>query len=220
MVLLSELIGFKTVNLSIQKIVESSNRAVVSVLNLKNYFQLAQKLVDTLNFQSLYNEHKNLVFNLALHYVQNTEEAEEITQDVFLKVYEKMNRFKEESSLKTWIYRITINTSLDYIKAKKRNKRGFFLSAIRLDEPTSRVDATNFDHPGVLLENKEATKEIFDAINQLPDDQKTVVLLLRIEHHSMAEVAVIMNKTNKAIESLFQRAKSNLKIILKQNEGK
>jgi RNA polymerase sigma-70 factor (ECF subfamily) len=154
-----------------------------------------------------------------LQYVQNTEDAQEIAQDVFLKVYEKLDTFQENSSLKTWIYRITINTSLDFIKAKKRDKRGFFFSALRIDDPERSISVPNFDHPGVLMEDKEAVAEIFRGINQLPEDQKTVILLMRLEDKTQAETAEIMEKTTKAVESLYQRAKKNLKNILTNNEG-
>lgn len=172
-----------------------------------------------MTFENIYIEHNNLVFNLALQYVQNTEDAQEIAQDVFLKVYEKLDSFKENSTLKTWIYRITINTSLDFIKAKKRDKRGFFFSALRIDDPERSISVPNFDHPGVLLEDKEGVEKIFSAINQLPEVQKTVVLLLRLEDKTQAETADIMGKTTKAVESLYQRAKKNLKTILNKNEG-
>ena len=64
-----------------------------------------------------------MVYNLALGYVQNTEDAEEITQDVFVKVYQKIEGFKSDSTLKTWIYRIAINQCIDYVKAKNAKKR-------------------------------------------------------------------------------------------------
>jgi RNA polymerase sigma factor (sigma-70 family) len=67
--------------------------------------------------------HKDLVYNLALSYVQNSEDAEEITQDVFIAVYQSISSFKAQANIKTWIYRIAINKSLDFIKAKKRQKR-------------------------------------------------------------------------------------------------
>ena len=60
-----------------------------------------------------------MVFNLALQYVQNTEDAEEITQDVFVKIHFSKDNFKNQSAWRTWIYRITINQSLDFLKAKK-----------------------------------------------------------------------------------------------------
>ena len=70
------------------------------------------------DFIAIYNQYKVLVYNVALHYLQNVEDAEEITQDVFVQVHNSLDSFKENSSLKTWIYRITINKSLDFIKHK------------------------------------------------------------------------------------------------------
>ena len=81
-------------------------------------------------FAEIYDQHKSLVFNLALQYVQNTEDAEEITQDVFLIVHEKLEAFRMEAKVSTWLYRITINKSLDFIKAKKRQKRFSFFTSL------------------------------------------------------------------------------------------
>ena len=78
-----------------------------------------------MDFEAFYIKNKNFVYNLALQYVQNIEEAQEITQDVFLKAHQKIHTFKGDATLETWLYRITINTSLDAIKAKKRKKRFF-----------------------------------------------------------------------------------------------
>ena len=171
-----------------------------------------------LSFKELYNIHKDLVFNLALHYCQNREDAEEVAQDVFLTVHLKAKNFQNKSNIKTWIYRITVNKSLDFLKAKKTLKRNFFFTAKRIDDDAS-TSIGHFEHPGVLLEEKEEIAKIFAAINQLADKQKTAVVLLKIEQKSQAEAAEIMNTTSKAVESLFQRAKLNLKKILKENEG-
>jgi RNA polymerase sigma-70 factor (ECF subfamily) len=77
------------------------------------------------DFISLYNDYGKLVYNVALNYVQNIEDAEEITQDVFVKLHESLHRFNEKSSVKTWIYKITVNQSLDFIKHKNSKKRFF-----------------------------------------------------------------------------------------------
>ena len=77
------------------------------------------------HFEKLYHEHKTLVFNVALNYLQNVEDAEEITQDVFIKVHHSLKKFNQKSSYKTWIYRITINQCMDFIKHKNGQKRFF-----------------------------------------------------------------------------------------------
>ncbi len=160
-----------------------------------------------------------MVYNLALNYVQNHEDAQEITQDVFVAVHRSLDTFKNESAISTWIYRITINRSLDYIKSKKRKKRFGFITSLFGDDGQKGHDVFNFDHPGVQLEQKEALKNIFAIINELPVNQKTALLLSKTEQKSQAEVAEIMGVSVKAAESLIQRAKTNLAAKLKQNEG-
>ena len=76
-------------------------------------------------FQLYYQQYSGLVYNIALSYVQNIEDAEEVVQDVFIQVYSKLDQFKNNSSIKTWIYRIAINKSLDFIKHKKSKKFEF-----------------------------------------------------------------------------------------------
>ena len=167
-----------------------------------------------MTFDEIYLEHYKMVFNLALQYVQNTEDAEEITQDVFVKVFDNLNSFKKQSSLKTWIYRMAINQSLDFIKAKNAQKRSFLSSIFNINDSNFKFQPSNFNHPGIELEQKEACQKIFEAINQLSDNQKTALILLKIEDKSQAETAEIMNLKVKALESLFQRAKNNLEILL------
>ena len=169
-----------------------------------------------MTFDEIYLEHYKMVFNLALQYVQNTEDAEEITQDVFVKIFDNLNSFKKQSSLKTWIYRMAINQSLDFIKAKNAQKRSFLSSIFSINDSNFKFQPSNFNHPGIELEQKEACQKIFEAINQLSDNQKTALILLKIEDKSQAETAEIMNLKVKALESLFQRAKNNLEILLNQ----
>jgi RNA polymerase sigma-70 factor (ECF subfamily) len=171
-------------------------------------------------FEAIYTEHKNLVYNLSLQYTQNTEDAEEVTQDVFLAVHQKIETFRNQSALKTWIYRITINKSLDFLKAKRRKKRIGFLFSLNSDDETVKHKMAHFNHPGIVLEQQEATAKIFHCINQLPDNQKNAIILLKIEQLPIFEVAVILDSSVKAVESLFQRGKKNLEILLNQNEEK
>jgi RNA polymerase sigma factor (sigma-70 family) len=161
-----------------------------------------------------------MVYNLALNYVQNHEDAQEITQDVFVAIYKSMDGFNHKSKISTWVYRIAINKSLDHLKAKKRKKRLGFLYDMFFEDDGSNAANRHFDHPGVILEQKEAQKHIFGCINELPANQKTALLLSKTEQKSHAEVAEIMNISVKAAESLIQRAKTNLATMLKQREGK
>ncbi len=152
-----------------------------------------------------------MVYNLALNYLQNHEDAQEVTQDVFVAVHQAMTDFKQASKYSTWIYRIAINKSLDFLRAKNRKKRfAFFSSLFHEDSGEVKYESIGFDHPGVQLENKEALENIFRHINLLPENQKTALILSKIEKLPQLEVAEIMNLSAKAVESLLARAKENL----------
>ena len=167
------------------------------------------------SFQELFERSNKKVFNIALNIVQNIEDAEDITQEVFLEVFKSFDKFNEKSEVSTWIYRIAVNKSLDFLKAKKRKKR--FAVLTHLFQPETGIqlhEASHFEHPGVMLENKERARILYEAVGQLPGNQQTAFVLVRIEGFSLKETAEITGVTEKAIESLLQRAKDNLKKIL------
>lgn len=167
-----------------------------------------------MTLELLYEKYAKQVYNLSLQYVQNVNDAEEITQDVFLAVHKSLEKFRNESNHGTWLYRIAINKSLDFLKAKKRKKRFFWFT-----NELSENDSIEFNHPGVLIENQEETAFIFSCINELPDNQKTALILNKIEHLPLTEIAVIMEISVKAVESLVQRAKTNLSKKIGGGEG-
>jgi RNA polymerase sigma factor (sigma-70 family) len=171
------------------------------------------------DFEAFYEQYKNLVFNLSLHYVQNREDAEEITQDIFITVYEKLPEFRAEAKISTWLYRITLNRCIDFERTRKRKKRFAFISSIFGQDNNIMFDVPEFNHPGILMEQQEEMRQIFNALNRLPERQKTVIILLKIEEKSQAETAAIMGIGIKAVESLFQRAKNNLSKNLNNSEG-
>lgn len=162
-------------------------------------------------FEEIYNEYAGLVYNLSLNYLQNIEDAEEVTQDVFVSIYKNLTGFKENASIKTWIYRITLNKCQDYIKNKSRLKRAGNNLSMHDEQGALRFDIPNFDHPGVLLEQKEKVQYLFTAIENLAENQKTAFILTYIDGLNNKETAEIMNKTVGSIESLLQRAKENLR---------
>ncbi|WP_300663154.1 RNA polymerase sigma factor, partial [Fluviicola sp.] len=162
----------------------------------------------------LYEKYAKQVYNLVLQYVQNVNDAEEVTQDVFLAAYKSLDKFRNEANHSTWLYRIAINKSLDFLKAKKRKKRFFWFT-----HELSGNDSVEFNHPGVLMEYKEETEFIFSCINELPDNQKTALILNKIEQLSLSEIAGIMGLSPKAVESLVQRAKTNLSKKMNSGEG-
>lgn len=154
-------------------------------------------------FQLLYDQFSDRVYNTALSYAQDIQLAEEITQDVFTRIYRSAGKFQGRSGLSTWIYRITVNAALDQVK-RRRKYRLFQFGGPERELP-------DFEHPGVLLENREHSKLLFRAIDSLPANQKTAFILSFVEELPRQEVADIMELSLKAVESLLQRAKKNLR---------
>lgn len=163
---------------------------------------------DKIAFEKLYFHFSKKVLNTALHYTQNIADAEEITQDVFMSIYNNATNFKGQSSVNTWIYRITVNKSLNFLK-KKSGFRFFSLSEITKDE-------AEVAHLGFEIDQKDDLVLIFKEINRLPESQKTAFILSYLEELPRQEVADIMHISLKAVESLLQRAKGNLKIKLEK----
>lgn len=162
-------------------------------------------------FKILVEDYKDKVFNLCFGYVRNGSEAEDLAQEVFIDVFNSVGKFNEEAELSTWIYRITINTSLQFIRKQKAQKRwGFITSLFGNEDQVGRYYREEI-HPGVTLENKERSKILFSKIDLLSENQKTAFLLNKIEGKDYKEVAEIMNTTVSSVESLLHRAKSNLR---------
>jgi RNA polymerase sigma factor (sigma-70 family) len=162
------------------------------------------------SFAEIYGRYKNNVFNTVLGYVQNMEDAEEVTQDVFVEVHRSLGAFEGRSALSTWIYRIAVNRSLDFLKGKNRKKRFAFLSSLFNTSGDLVHDPPDFHHPGIQLERKENAALLFKAIHTLPENQKTAFLLAKVEGLSYSEIAAIMELSVSSVESLLVRAKQNL----------
>ena len=170
---------------------------------------------DQAAFKQLFDLYKNKVFNTANSILQNETNAEEIVQEVFIEVFRSVKNFKNDSSISTWIYRITINKSLDFIRKHKRKKRfGVVVNLFKEETNEPIIHPKNFFHPGIALEQKEKSAILFAAIEQLNERQKTCFVLKHIEGLSQKEIAIIMECTEGSVESMLSRAKEKLRELL------
>ena len=165
-------------------------------------------------FREIVEAWQNMVYNTALSIVQNPEDAEDITQESFVQVYQSIGTFRGEAKFSTWLYRIVVTKSLDHERKKKRKKRFAVLQT--LFGETDEIFPADFQHPGVMLEKKENAKELFKALKQIPENQRAAFTLHKLEGLSYQEIAGILNTTLYAVESLMQRAKNNLKKVLEK----
>lgn len=162
-------------------------------------------------YQDLVKTFAKPIFNTCFYILQNKEEAEDVTQEIFVTVFQSITFFKGDSKLSTWVYRIAINKCNELLRFKKRKKRfgihiPIFGSSIEIKTET----------PDELLHQDERRKVLFKAISKLPENQKIAYTLYNLEDLSYQEIAEAMNLSLSAIESLIFRAKQNLRKSLSE----
>jgi RNA polymerase sigma-70 factor (ECF subfamily) len=169
-------------------------------------------------FRAFYERYKARVFNTVLGYVQSRPEAEELTQDVFVEIHQSAHRFAGQAAVSTWVYRIAVNKALDFLRYQKRRKRFAVLQRLFSGETGEPFpDPPDFDHLGVQLERRDEARRLFAAIRRLPEAQQTAFILSYVEELPQVEVAEVMGLSRKAVESLLQRAKANLRKRLEKS---
>jgi RNA polymerase sigma-70 factor (ECF subfamily) len=191
-------------------------------LDDQSFLELSRKSKDRA-FNYLVDAYSSKVFNTCINLIRNREDAEDVTQEVFTAVYLSLDTFGGDSKLSTWIYSIALNKSKEFLRKKTRKKRSVMMTTLEKDDshivPTATIE---FDHPGVLLENKERTQILFDAIDQLAENQKIAYTMHKIEGMSYSEIAELTELSVSSVESLMFRAKKKLQQLLedyyKENE--
>ena len=183
-----------------------------------NELELIQQLRqgDEGAFKSLVANYQDLVYNTALGIVQNSEDAEDVAQEVFIQVYRSIDQFKGDARLSTWIYRITTTKALDHIRSRKRKKRFAFITSLFGPNDELVHEPVDFQHPGVTLDRKEQAALLFKMIDQLPENQKVAFTLHKTEELSYQEIADVMQLSVSAVESLLFRARQNLRKLLEK----
>lgn len=161
-------------------------------------------------FSVLVDRYKHMVYTLALRMVKNKEEAEEVAQDTFLNVYKNLNRFKGDSKLSTWIYKIAYNRSLDYVK-----KQGRGLETTTIDTYTEGY-VRSIENTLDGLERKERRNIIKNAMQKLSGDDSFLITLHYYEELSLTEIATIMNQSANTIKVRLFRSRKRLAEILKE----
>ena len=161
-------------------------------------------------FETIIFRYKHRLTRLAWSVVHNEDDAMDVVQESFIKVYRKLHSFQGTSKLYTWLYRIVMNHSIDYVR--KRPSAMIVPVDEMLHEPASKDKSMQ---PDIHLLNKELNKKIFEAVDKLPEKQKKAVILREVEDLSYNEMAEIMNCTVGTVMSRLYYAREKLRKILK-----
>ncbi len=168
-------------------------------------------------FEPLVTANKNFVYNIALKMLSNPEDAFDVSQEAFVKAYRSLKDFKGDSSFSSWLYRITANMCLDFMRKNKKRRAA---SIVYLDDDNDLKEFdlpdTRFD-PETELERKELGRAINDALTLLPEDQRSILLLRELNGMSYAEISDILNLETGTVKSRLFRARARLAKILRDN---
>jgi len=164
------------------------------------------------DFETIVKQHQDRVLNICFKFSRNREDAEDTAQEVFIKVFRSLDKFKGDSKLSTWIFRIAVSKSLDAIRKKKRKKRFSSVKQILgIDENFTEPEGSADLQPDRILENKEDREILNKAISKLPDNQRIALILSQLDGFSYKETAAVMETTVASIESLIFRARKGIK---------
>ena len=156
------------------------------------------------DFSTIYNEQKENVWRLVSRYVARQQDREDLFQEVFLKVHQALPRFRGDSAPGTWLYRITVNTAINYVKKQQRYKLlTDLLAKLRFEEsiPTSDVEATSLLKP----------------LEKLNPQQRTILLLADVEEKKLEEIAQLLGLPLGTVKSNLHRAREIVKKEVKKN---
>jgi len=174
----------------------------------QHYINLVMK-GDTNAFAVLVDRYKDMVFSLSLKMLKGREEAEEVSQDTFLKIYKSLNKFNGESKLSTWIYKVAFNTCLDRLKKNKRLQPFAGLDEFTEPEALSLMNVLD------SIEDKERKQMIQDCMHLLPGEDSFLLTLYYFEEQSLEEIAKIIGITPNNVKIRLYRSRKKLASLLK-----
>ena len=162
------------------------------------------------SYAILVEKHKSLAYTLSLRISKNHEDAEEIAQDSFLKAYNSLNTFRQESKFTTWLYKIVYNTAIS--RFRKKHIESFSMEDSPIQESTQGEDIDGLD----IMHHKERKKIISKAISRLKEDEGVVMTLFYLSENNIKEIEEITGLTNSNIKILLHRGRKNLLFELKK----
>lgn len=160
-------------------------------------------------FGELVRRYKNLVYSVVLRMVNQTEDANDLAQEVFLKIYRNLEKYSPSYQFSTWVIRIATNTVIDF----RRKKR---LDAVSMDEMV--VEVAGGDNPEEVLGKKENKKRLEEAISSLPEMYRVPIVLYHLEDMSYQEIATVLQIPLSKVKNRIFRGRKLLKERLLQGK--
>ena len=163
-------------------------------------------------FKEMVENYRQMVVNTCFGLLHNIDDAEDVAQDVFIEVFRSVEKFRGDSKISTWLYRIAVNRSLNFIRNNKKHRwfQSFDDVVEAKKEELNRLPSSDSDNPEFDLENRQRALLLHEAIDSLPENQRVAFSLNKYEDLAYKEIAEVMNLSVSSVESLIHRAKKNL----------
>lgn len=170
---------------------------------------------DEAAFEELIRQYEKKVYTLCFRMCGNSEDAEEAAQDAFLALWRGIDRFRQESSLSTWIYRLATNACIDTLRRRKKQS-----GSVSLDDEELFVDAVDTSpQPQETVEHRKTQKLLQEGLSALPEEYRKVLILREIEGLSYTEIAESASIELGTVKSRISRGRSLLRNFLSGNEN-
>jgi len=190
-------------------------------INISDSVLIQQCLAgDSAAMERLITKYKDRLYNVILRICGNTDNAAELTQDVFVKIIENLHRFQGRSSFYTWAFRIAVNLTLNFCRRQVRIETSSLDAETNGDSQQAKAALrtyladSNVRDPAQIAQSKEQIELIIRAINNLNTDQKAIIILRDIESMDYAQIAYIMDIELGTVKSRLARARANLRVNL------
>ena len=173
---------------------------------------------DEIAFEQIMAAHKEPLYRFIFRHVNDREESEDLLVRTFTKAWQNRTSYEPRALLTTWLHAIAINLCRDHARKRKRRPGDYAKDEWRVDanSPESRVGAPEADDPATLAADHEEAVLLRRAIDELPHDLKSALILCTLEGHSQESAAQILHCSVKAIETRIYRAKQHLRSRLKR----
>lgn len=168
---------------------------------------------DREKFGILVERYQQMVFRICMGYVHNHDDADDLVQEIFIQAYQSLSRFKGDSAFSTWLYRVAVNASLNKIRKPLKSifSQTFDSIAGSKEGADYNFNLADFENPESIIIRQEHTDWLNRALDSLPENQRTAIILSKYDDLPQKEIAGIMRISEGAVESLLQRAKKNLR---------
>ena len=160
---------------------------------------------DELAFATLVERYSDRIYTLVGGMLRDQTEVEDVVQEVFFKVYRKLESFQGKSSFYTWLYRVSLNTAADHLK-RRRNDRSRNVEDFELIDQPQKGDT-----PGAGMDRRELRRQMAAAISDLPDKYRDILVLREYQECSYEEIASILQCSKGTVESRLFRARARLR---------